>query len=110
MIIEGKLIRASLIECVKDALDEVNTTRIEKIPTDSLLDIYLYGQGGVFDSLQLVDFIIIFEEKISERIGAALSIVSAKAVSSKVNPFRKVSSLLDYVEEEIGLVPTTKDS
>lgn len=109
MITEDKLIRASLIGCVKDALEEVNTTRIEKIPTDSLLDIYLYGQNGVFDSLQLVDFIIILEEKIAEQIGAALSIVSAKAVSRRVNPFRQVSSLLDYVEEEICSAPVTKE-
>ncbi len=108
MITEHMVIRDSLMRCIKDALDEVNTTRAEKIPTDDLDDIYLYGQQGVFDSLQLVDFVVIFEEKIAERVGAIVSIVSAKAVSRKVNPFRQVSTLVDYVVEEIALAPATE--
>lgn len=98
------------MKCVKDALDEVNTTRVDKIPTAALDDVYLYGQHGVFDSLQLVDFIMVFEEKIAEQVGAVVSIVSAKAVSRKVNPFSKVSTLVDYVVEELALVSATVDS
>lgn len=104
---EDQLMRDALMRCIKDALDEVNTTRVEKIPTEALDDVYLYGQQGVFDSLQLVDFVMIFEEKVAERVGAVVSIVSAKAVSRTVNPFRKVSTLVDYVIEEIALVPAT---
>ena len=110
MITEDKVIRDSLMKCAKDALDEINTTRVDRIPTAALDDLYLYGQHGVFDWLQLVDFIMVFEEKIAEQVGANVSIVSAKAVSSKVNPFSKVSTLVDYVVEEIALVPATADS
>jgi hypothetical protein len=103
MTIKDLALRDSLLKCIKDAFDEVNSTRAEKIPTDALDEIYLYGQQGVFDSLQLVDFVVILEEKVAERIGAVVSIVSPKAVSRKANPFRQVSSLVDYVIEELAL-------
>src|SRR5690348_9356111 len=95
--------RETLMRCIKDSFDEVNNTRIEQIPTDALPDVHLYGQQGVFDSLQLVDFIVILEEKIAEQLGANLSIVSPKAVSRKVNPFRDVSRLVDYIVDELAM-------
>lgn len=109
MTTEDQVLRDSLLKCVADAFDEVNATRDERIPTDELHDVCLYGQRGVFDSLQLVNFMIIFEEKIAERVGVSVSIVSENAFSRKVNPFRKVSSLVDYVVEELAPVPATQN-
>jgi hypothetical protein len=110
MVTEDKVIRDSLMKCAKDAFDEVNATREEQIPTNALNEVYLYGQQGVFDSLQLVDFILIFEEKIAEQVGAAVTIVSAHALSTKVNPFGTVSNLIDYVANEISCVPALMES
>lgn len=107
---QNEVIRDTLMKCAKDAFNEVNATRVEQIPTNALNDVYLYGQQGVFDSLQLVDFILIFEEKIAEQVGAAVTIVSAHALSTRVNPFGTVSDLVDYVADEIRRVPATKDS
>lgn len=95
--------REALMRCIKDSFDEVNHTRPEKIPADALQNVNLYGQQGVFDSLQLVGFMVILEEKIAEQLGANLSIVSPKAVSRKVNPFRDVSNLMDYLVDELAL-------
>jgi hypothetical protein len=110
MYTDNKAIRDALMKCAKDAFDEVNATRVEQIPTNALNDLYLYGQQGVFDSLQLVDFILIFEEKIAEQVGATVTIVSAHALSTKVNPFGTVSHLIDYVVDEISCMPATKES
>lgn len=108
MTTEDMVLRESLSRCVRDALEEVNATREVSIPTDDVADLYLYGQHGVFDSLQLVNFMIIFEEKIAERVGAAVSILSANAFSGRVSPFRKVSTLLDYVSEELARAPAAQ--
>lgn len=110
MITEDRLIVDSLLTCVKAAFDEVNTTRVEKIQSDALRDINLYGQHGVFDSLQLVDFIMILEEKIDEQIGANVSIVSEKAFSRQVSPFATVSTLVDFVAEELDPVHAAHNS
>jgi hypothetical protein len=107
MIAEDKIVRESLMKCIEDALEEINTRRVEKIPANVLNNIYLYGQHGVFDSMQLINFLMIVEENIADRIGAAISIVSEKAVSRRVSPFRSVSTLMDYLLEEIGVTPAT---
>lgn len=108
MIAEDKVIRESLMKCIKDALDEINSTRDDKIPTGDLKDLGLYGRDGVFSSLQVIHFLMIVEEKVAEKVGAKISILSEKALSRKVSPFRQVSTLVDFIAEQIGQPPTVE--
>jgi hypothetical protein len=93
--------RESLLQCIKDSLDEINSMREEAIPTDTLDTVLLYGAGGVFDSMQLVSFLTVVEEKIADQLGISITIVSERAVSMKVSPFSNVSTLLSYLLEEV---------
>jgi len=99
---QDSTMRESLARCIKDGLDEVNMTRDVKIPTDTPDALLLYGEGGLFESMQLINFLMVVEEKIAEQLGITLSIVSEKAISRQVSPFSRVSTLVDYLEEEIG--------
>jgi hypothetical protein len=99
--------RESLLKCIKDSLDEVNTMREEAIPTDAFDEVHLYGDTGVFDSMQLVSFLTVVEEKIADELGINVTIVSERAVSRKISPFSNVSTLVDYLLEEIGETVTT---
>jgi acyl carrier protein len=94
--------RESLLRCIRDGLEEINSTRDEKISTDALDQLHFYGDGGMFDSMQLINFLMVVEEKLADQLGVAITIVSEKAVSRKVSPFANVSTLLDYLLEELG--------
>jgi hypothetical protein len=96
------MMRESLLECIKEALEEVNTMREEAIPIDSLDEVHLYGDTGVFDSMQLVSFLTVVEEKIADKLGLSITIVSEKAVSRKISPFSNVDTLVDFLLEEVG--------
>ncbi|MFD4030002.1 hypothetical protein ACFWVP_05575 [Streptomyces sp. NPDC058637] len=86
------------------ALDEINLTREEKIPTDQVLDLSLYGDAGVFESMYLVAFLSLVEENIEDEFGAEVSLTSEKAVSLRVSPFSSVRRLIGFIEEELELV------
>ena len=94
-------LRSSLLQCIREGVEEINITREEKIPTDELDGISFYGDSGVFDSMHLINFLMIVEEKVVEQIGVPITIVSEKAVSRKVSPFSNVSTLIAYLVEEI---------
>jgi hypothetical protein len=94
--------RESLLQCIKDSLEEVNTMREEAIPLDEMNEVHLYGDTGVFDSMQLVSFLTVVEEKIADNLGLSITIVSEKAVSRKISPFSNVDTLVDYLLEEIA--------
>lgn len=96
--------RESFLEYIKKGIEEINITREQKIPLEELDNIRLYGDGGVFDSMQLVNFLMLVEERMNDEMGIAMTIVSEKAISRKISPFSTVSALLDYLVEEAASI------
>ena len=95
--------REALLEYIKKGIEEINVTREQKIPIDDLDQVHIYGDGGVFDSMQLVNFLMVVEEKINDEMDLTITIVSEKAISRKVSPFSSVPALLEYLVEELSL-------
>jgi acyl carrier protein len=92
-----------ILETVVSAIDELNETREEKIPTDDVLELGLYGNMGIFDSMHLVSFLALVEEKLEDDFGAQVVLASEKAVSRRVSPFSTVQRLVEFIEEELRL-------
>ena len=93
-----------ILETVVSAIDELNETREEKIPTGDVLELGLYGNQGIFDSMHLVGFLALVEEKLEDEFGAEVVLASEKAVSRRVSPFSTVRRLVEFIEEELRLV------
>ncbi|MCC7383163.1 MAG: acyl carrier protein [Deltaproteobacteria bacterium] len=58
----------------------------------------LFGEGGL-DSLGLVRFIVMVEERVEDQTGVQLTLASDKAMSRSASPFRTLKTLADYIEE-----------
>lgn len=59
----------------------------------------LYGAGGTFDSLGLVNFLADLEQAIATAYGRELVLASERALSRTRSPFRDVDALTDYLAE-----------
>ncbi|WP_437630547.1 hypothetical protein [Sorangium sp. So ce854] len=70
------------------------------------MDLALYGSGGVFDSMQLVNFLVLVEQKIDDEMSQAISLTSEKAVSMRVSPFASVRRLIDFIADELSEAKT----
>lgn len=92
-----------ILKLLSNVIEELNTTRDEKIPTDNLQKVSLYGDSGVFDSMHLVNFLVQVEEAIEDEFDVEISLTSEKAVSRRVSPFSEVDRLVEYIEDEIEL-------
>jgi acyl carrier protein len=95
--------REKIEALIVDAFSEISETRDDKIPTDQLVSLVLYGDAGIFDSMQLVNYLLLLEEKIAETLSLTLSLTSERAVSRRVSPFRSATHLADFIMEEIEL-------
>jgi acyl carrier protein len=60
-------------------------------------DTPIFGKHGVFDSMQLVTFLMELEQQVNERFGVMISIADDRALSQERSPFRTVGSLTDYI-------------
>lgn len=92
-----------ILPIIVSVVEEINKTREERIPTDNVLDLCLYGDAGVFESMYLVAFLSMVEEGLEDEFGVEVSLASEKAVSRRVSPFSSVSRLIGFIEEELQL-------
>ena len=89
----------------REALDELNSTRPEgeRFPVDGDLDaISLYGTEGIFDSMHLVSFLTILEQKLEDELDVEISLTSEKAISQRVSPFSSFATLFAFIDAELA--------
>jgi acyl carrier protein len=60
-------------------------------------DVVLFGEGGVLDSLGLVNLVVAVEEAIEAELGLVVTIADERALEASQNPFETVKALAAYV-------------
>lgn len=83
---------------VYPTLDEARQTIDSARSIENRPESILFGPGGL-DSLGLVRFIVMLEERIADETQVALTLASDKAMSRKSSPFRDLQTLADYIDE-----------
>lgn len=85
-----------LTDVVFAALDDARATipRAERI--DKTAEAVLFGDGGL-DSMGLVQFIVLVEERVEDSTGVSVRLASDKAMSQKRSPFATLGALADFV-------------
>ena len=64
-------------------------------------DTTLFGKESVLDSMGLVNVIIDIESKFLDE-NIEISLTSEKAMSRRESPFRTISTLAEFIEEQIA--------
>lgn len=86
------------LNLIFDSIDEMNlelelTDQIEKNE-----DTVIFGIDSALDSIGLVNFITIIEQKIEEETGKFITIADERAMSMENSPFKTVGTLKEYIE------------
>ncbi len=84
---------------VKDVIEE-GSASLEGNNVSS--DTRLLGADSGIDSLDLVNIIVVVEDKVENEYGASITIANEEAMSRAKSPFINVESLAQYVSELIS--------
>ena len=87
-----------LTECIYPLLEECRDelSRGDEIQLNETAP--LYGGGGPLDSIELVRFILLLEEKVNQRFGTSIRLASTSAFIEGKSPFKDVHHLTNFVE------------
>lgn len=58
----------------------------------------LYGKTASLDSLELINLIVILEQKLEDAFNVHIVLADERVLQMRNNPFESVNSLVDYVE------------
>lgn len=87
-----------LSEILFPAVDEAKQTIDSAAGLERAPECTLFGDGGL-DSLGLVRFIVMVEEKVEDLTEVELTLASDKAMSRRSSPFKTLQTLADYIDE-----------
>lgn len=90
-------IEALIIESVQMLAEDFELEALKSPSADTPL----YGEGGLLDSMALVNLIADVEEALSEKFDLSIALADEKAMSAKKSPYRSVASLTDAVLERM---------
>lgn len=91
--------RQTVLRLVFETMDEINETLPEDRQLEKSNGTQLLGRDGKLDSLGLVSFIILLEQRIDEELGRGITLADERAMSRSKSPFRNVENLTDYILE-----------
>jgi acyl carrier protein len=108
------MMNQQLLDFVYRVLEDFNAgedSEDSKVPL--ALDTKLFGQGGLLDSLGLVNLIVLAEQKLEDDFGLSLSLADERAMSMESSPFATVESFVSYIGTlltDSGTWPTSQPS
>jgi len=82
---------------IKDYNTQVN--KKNQLPIS--IELELFSENGVLDSLGLVNLIMSIEEQFEDYLDTSIVIADEKAMSQKNSPFQSVQSMADYLSKEL---------
>lgn len=68
-------------------------------------DTALFGKSGRLDSLQLVNLIILTEQRVEDTFGRSIPLADERAMSLESSPFATVGTFADYVAARLDETP-----
>ena len=80
-----------------ETIDEVNEQLPDHQRMFKSLDTAVFGESGRLDSLELVNFILLIEQRIEEKFDASVSLVDEHTLSQSESPFRTVGALAQHI-------------
>lgn len=87
-----------LKEILFPVVDEAKQTIDSAAKLEKGAESPLFGDSGL-DSMGLVRFIIMVEERLEDRTKVQLTLASDKAMSRKSSPFKTLGTLAAYIDE-----------
>ena len=93
-----KKIKIRLLKLLYEFIDE-NEINLEK---DVVLDenVRLIGTSSVFDSMELVQFIVYVESLLDDEFDIEIELPSEKAMSRRNSPFISINTLSKFIVDE----------
>ena len=89
-------------ELLKLLISFVEENQIDIAVAELNYETKLIGSSSIFDSIELVSFIVETEQFLEENFDISVQLASESAMSRRRSPFMSLQSLVDYILEIIN--------
>lgn len=94
--------KEEIVQIIKKSLKEVAEKSNLNLPENIDDETRILGGNSPFDSMQVVNLIVIVEEEITDRFNLDIILANEHTMSQSSSPFKTISTLADYI---VGYLP-----
>ena len=91
-----------LEQCIYPAVREMALSHERDVDSALKPDVPFMGAYAIFDSYEFVSLMILIEKNIPKVVGKKIRLLSEKAFSHKLSPFKDAQSLAQYIAITAG--------
>jgi len=92
----------NILSVIYETIDEVNADLEPSSQIEKSEQSVIFGEESSLDSIELVNFITLLEQRLEDITGDFISIADERAMSMESSPFKTVGSLKTYIETLIS--------
>jgi acyl carrier protein len=81
------------------AIEQLNDELPPKQKLSKTPETVVFGHGGKLDSLALVNFLMLTEQKLEDEFNFPISLADERAMSQEHSPFRTLATMAAYIEQ-----------
>ena len=89
--------RPEILRIIKESLLEVAEQSDISMPENINEEIRILGGDSLFDSMHIVNIIVLVEEGISDVFNIDITLADEHAMSQSKSPFKTIGTLADYI-------------
>ncbi len=94
--------RQKIMDCVFEVMEEINKDLPAMLRVEPTEETVLLGKGGVYDSLNLINFFVSLEERIALFSDAKLDFLEDEVLLGRVESRLTAGDLADYAAARIA--------
>ena len=87
-----------LYKIIYDSIDEINSMIASGKQINKQPDTLISENENELDSLDILNFLVILEQKIEMETGRSISFVDDEALSYEINPLESVRTIKDFIK------------
>ena len=82
--------------------NKIYKSNIRNLEKEIDVNTRLIGSSSIFDSIELVTFIVDVEQHLDEKFNMQIQLASDRAMSRRTSPFISIRTLTDYIFEIVN--------
>ena len=91
----------AVLTVIRQCLKEINQQLPEELQVSDSPETVLVGNGGILDSLSLINLLVLLEDRAELDLGVSLSLVDEEIMTRDDGPYRTVASLAEWIASQV---------
>lgn len=92
---------SNILQAIYNTVDEINRQLLDNQQLAKSTDTIIVGDGGQLDSLGVINFLVLLEEKLSQEAGISIALLDEDTIGEVDGPLRTIGRIEQFITGQL---------